>query len=85
LAGAPLLAPFGGGENRKLDAGLLAGALGAGYFLLLIDDNLLEAGFCTLHRGIRKWAWQLSLDPATSAADLIIAGVAAFADSLPRP
>ena len=33
------------GEDRKLDAGLLAGALGAGYLLLLIDDNFLEAGF----------------------------------------
>lgn len=40
-----IAAAIGGGEDRKLDAGFLAGALGTGYFLLLVDDNLLEAGF----------------------------------------
>ena len=44
FSGSSLAAAVGGGEYRKLDAGFLAGALGAGYFLLLIDDNLLEAG-----------------------------------------
>src|SRR5271157_1561562 len=33
----------GRGENGKLDRGFLAGALGAGDFLLLVDDNLLKA------------------------------------------
>jgi hypothetical protein len=37
------IAGAGRGENGKLDRGFLAGALGAGDFLLLIDDNLLEA------------------------------------------
>src|SRR5712672_4248061 len=45
FGGCSVTAAVGGGENRKLDAGLLAGALGAGYFLLLIDNNLLKAGF----------------------------------------
>src|SRR5712672_695218 len=45
FGGCSVATAVGSGENRKLDAGLLAGALGAGYFLLLIDDNLLEAGF----------------------------------------
>ena len=30
-------------EHGKLDSGLLAGALGAGNLLLLVDHNLLEA------------------------------------------
>jgi len=30
------------GENGKLDRGLLAGAFGAGDFLLLVDDNLFK-------------------------------------------
>lgn len=32
----------GGGEDRELDCGFFAGALGAGDFLLLVDDDFLE-------------------------------------------
>src|SRR6266849_825744 len=35
----------GGGEDRKLDGCFLAGTLGAGDFLLLVDDDFLEARF----------------------------------------
>src|SRR5712672_175467 len=45
FGGCSVAAAIGGGENRKLNVGLLAGALRTGYFLLLIDDNLLETGF----------------------------------------
>src|SRR5690242_10159351 len=44
LGGRAVAATIGGGKDRKLDRGLLARALGAGYFLLLVDDDLLEAG-----------------------------------------
>src|SRR5712664_1237055 len=47
-----------GGEDGKLDARLLAGALGTSDFLLLVDDNLLKARFAFIaqvfvdgHRG----------------------------------
>jgi hypothetical protein len=43
--GSSVAAAIGGRENGKLDAGFLAGALGTGYFLLLVDDNFLKAGF----------------------------------------
>src|SRR5208282_5623926 len=33
----------GRGENGELDRGFLAGALGAGDFVLLVDDNLFKA------------------------------------------
>lgn len=33
----------GGGEDRELDRGFVAGALRAGDFLLLIDDNSFKA------------------------------------------
>lgn len=33
------------GENGKLDGGLFAGALGAGDFLLLVDDDFFEVRF----------------------------------------
>src|ERR1700687_1481932 len=45
LCRAAIAGAVGGGEHRKLNAGLLAGTLGAGDFLLLAEDNLLEAGF----------------------------------------
>src|SRR5712671_334207 len=45
FGGCSVAAAVGGGEDRKLDAGFLASALGAGYFLLPVDDNLLKAGF----------------------------------------
>jgi hypothetical protein len=45
FGGSSVAAAIGGRENGKLDAGFLAGALGAGYFLLLVDDNFLKAGF----------------------------------------
>ena len=35
----------GGGKDGKLDRGFLAGALGAGDFLLLVDDNFFEVFF----------------------------------------
>ena len=35
-------ASYGGAENRKLNRVLLARALGAGDFLLLVDDDFLE-------------------------------------------
>ena len=35
----------GGGKDGKLDRGFLAGALGAGDFLLFVDDNLFEVFF----------------------------------------
>ena len=44
LCRAAIAGAVGGGEDRKLNAGLLAGTLGAGDFLLLVEDNLLEAG-----------------------------------------
>ena len=44
FGGCSVAAAISGGEDRKLDVGFLAGALGAGYFLLLVDDNLLKAG-----------------------------------------
>ena len=52
---------------------------------MLIDDNLLEAGFAFFTKVFVNGHGSFSFDPATSAADLIIAGVAAFADSLPGP
>ena len=33
------------GEDGELDRGFLAGALGAGDFLLLVDDDFFELGF----------------------------------------
>jgi hypothetical protein len=48
LSGSAVGTAAGCGEDRKLDAGFLAGALGTGYFLLLIDDNFLEAGFALI-------------------------------------
>ena len=44
LGGSAIATAVGCREDGKLDAGFLAGALGAGDFLLLIDDNFLEAG-----------------------------------------
>jgi len=32
-------------EDGKLDGGFFAGALGAGYFLLLVDDDFFEVRF----------------------------------------
>src|SRR6266404_3220934 len=45
FCGSSIAGAVCGCEDGKLNAGLLAGALGAGDFLLLIDDNLLKAGF----------------------------------------
>jgi hypothetical protein len=45
FGGSSVAAAICGGEDRKLDAGFLAGALGAGDFLLLVYDNLLKTGF----------------------------------------
>jgi len=33
------------GEDGELDGGFFAGALGAGDFLLLVDDDFFEVGF----------------------------------------
>src|SRR5579864_4578717 len=38
----------GGGEDGELDCGLLAGAFGAGDFLLLVENDALEAGVAVL-------------------------------------
>lgn len=38
----------GGGEDGELDCGFLAGALGAGDFLLLVEHDALEAGVAVL-------------------------------------
>src|SRR5258707_3002073 len=51
LGGGAVPITGGGSEDRELDAGFLAGALGAGDFLLLIDDNLLKAGFALFAQG----------------------------------
>jgi len=45
LGGAAIAGAVAGGKNRKLDARLLAGAPGAGDFLLLVDHDLLKSGF----------------------------------------
>src|SRR5260370_34846945 len=45
FGGSAIATAVCGGEDGKLDCGFLAGAFGAGDFLLLIDDNLLKAGF----------------------------------------
>jgi len=45
FCGAAIAGTVGGGEDGKLDAGFLAGALGTGNFLLPVDDDFLEAGF----------------------------------------
>jgi hypothetical protein len=37
-----------GAEDGKLDAGLLAGALGAGDLLLAVDDDFFELGFAVV-------------------------------------
>jgi hypothetical protein len=37
-----------GAEDGKLDAGFFAGALGAGDFLLSVDDDFLELGFAVV-------------------------------------
>jgi len=43
FGGGTVAIASGGGKDGKLDAGFLAGALGADDFLLLIEDYLLEA------------------------------------------
>ena len=45
FGGSAIATAVCGGEDGKLDCGFLAGAFGAGDFLLPVDDNLLEAGF----------------------------------------
>ena len=44
LGGDAIAITGGGSEDRELHAGFLAGALGAGDFLLLLDDDLLKTG-----------------------------------------
>jgi hypothetical protein len=48
LGGGSVAAAVGGGKHGKLDAGLLAGAFGTSNFLLLVNNNLLEAGLALL-------------------------------------
>ena len=43
LRGRAVAPAIRGGKYGELDSGFLAGALGAGDFLLLVDHNLLEA------------------------------------------
>jgi hypothetical protein len=38
----------GGAKDGKLDAGFFAGALGAGDFLLSVEDELFELGFAVV-------------------------------------
>src|SRR5260370_17730880 len=45
FCGSSIAGAVCGCEDGKLDARPLAGALGAGDFLLPVDDNLLEPGF----------------------------------------
>ncbi len=45
FGGSAIATAVCGGEDGKLDCGFLAGAFGAGDFLLPVDDNLLEPGF----------------------------------------
>jgi hypothetical protein len=41
-------ASYGRAEDRQLDLGVFAGALGAGDFLLAVDDDLFELGFAVV-------------------------------------
>jgi hypothetical protein len=76
FGGSSVAAAVGGGEDRKLNAGFPAGALWAGYFLLLVDDNLLEAGFALFTKvfvdGHGSYSFCLQL---VRSFALIIAGV----------
>jgi len=45
----------GGGENRELDRGFFAGALGAGDFLLLVDDDFFELGLAVVANIFVYW------------------------------
>jgi hypothetical protein len=43
------------GEDRELDGGFFAGALGAGDFLLLVDDDFFELGFAVFANVFVDW------------------------------
>ena len=45
----------GRGEDRELDCGFFAGALGAGDFLLLVDDYFFELGFAVFANVFVDW------------------------------
>jgi len=45
------------GEDGKLDRGFFAGALGAGDFLLFVDDDFLELGFAVFADVFVDWHW----------------------------
>jgi hypothetical protein len=76
FGGSSVAASVCGGEDGKLDAGFLAGALGAGDFLLLVDDNLLKASFALFAKvfvdGHGSYSFGLQL---LRSFALIIAGV----------
>jgi hypothetical protein len=76
FGGSSVAAAVGGGEDRKLNAGFLAGALGAGYFLLLVDNNLLKAGFALVTEVFVDGHGSYSFGPQlVRSFALIIAGV----------
>src|ERR1700675_927658 len=45
------------GEDGELDRGFFAGALGAGDFLLFVDDDFLELGFAVFADVFIDWHW----------------------------
>jgi hypothetical protein len=45
------------GEDGELDRGFFAGALGAGDFLLFVDDDFLELGFAVFADVFVDWHW----------------------------
>jgi hypothetical protein len=85
FGGSSIAAAVCGGEDGKLDCGFFASALGAGDFLLLVDDNLLEAGFALFTKVFVDGHRGCSFDPlrASVASASIIAGVAAFGGPSP--
>ena len=45
------------GEDGELDRGFFAGALGAGDFLLFVDNDFLELGFAVFANVFVDWHW----------------------------